>query len=96
MTTLIKAKLALWEAAEVVEDFIGFKVKADDSDGTLGWYCVWLGEIEDVKASHALGLIAAFREAEKGEGNASESGVGGRRNGDDQSQADTVGRVNGG
>lgn len=67
MTTLIKAKLALWEAAETVEDFIGFKVKADDTDAPLGWYCVWLGEVEEVKASHALGLIAAFREAKKGE-----------------------------
>lgn len=67
-TTLIKAKLALWEAAEVVEEFIGFKVKADDSDGTLGWYCacLGLGDGEDVKAAHALGLIAELREAEKG------------------------------
>lgn len=68
-TTLIKAKLALWEAAEVVEDFIGFKVDADDGhDGPLGWYCACLGELEeDVKASHALGLIAALREAKKGD-----------------------------
>ena len=49
----------------MVEDFIGFKVKADDTDGPLGWYCVWLGlgEVEDVRASHSLDLIAAFREA---------------------------------
>lgn len=70
MTTLIKAKLALWEAAETVEDFIGFKVDADDGhDGPLGWYCAWLGlgEVEDVKASHALGLIASLREAKKGD-----------------------------
>lgn len=68
VTTLIKAKLALWEAAEVVEDFIGFKVDADDGhDGPLGWYCGSLGEIDDVKASHALGLIAALRAAKKGD-----------------------------
>lgn len=67
VTTLIKAKLALWEAAEVVEDFIGFKVDADDGhDGPLGWYCACLGgEVEDVKAAHALGLIASLREAKK-------------------------------
>lgn len=67
MTTLIKAKLALWEAAETVEDFIGFKVDADDGhDGPLGWYCACLGgEVEDVKAAHALGLIASLREAKK-------------------------------
>lgn len=64
MTTLIKAKLALWEAAEVVEDFIGFDV--DTNDGPLGDYCVGLGEIEDVKAAHALELIAELREAARG------------------------------
>lgn len=68
MTTLIKAKLALWEAAEVVEDFIGFKVDADDGHaGPLGWYCACLGEIDDVKAAHALGLITALREAKQGD-----------------------------
>lgn len=53
----------------MVEDFIGFKVDADDGhDGPLGWYCACLGELEeDVKASHALGLIAALREAKKGD-----------------------------
>lgn len=52
----------------MVEEFIGFKVKADDTDAPLGWYCVWLGlgEVEDVKASHALGLIAELRKAEEG------------------------------
>lgn len=69
VTTLIKAKLALWEAAEVVEDFIGFKVDADDGhDGPLGWYCACLAldDVEDVKPSHALGLIVSLRESQKG------------------------------
>jgi hypothetical protein len=65
VTTLIKAKLALWEAAEVVEDFIGFEV--DTNDGPLGYYCVGLGEIEDVAAANAIELIASLREAEKGD-----------------------------